>query len=126
MAQLDGRSAAALFTSDQPPHWNCYVTVDDVDAAAARAGELGATIVAEPFDVMTAGRSAVFTDPVGATPLPCGRRGRTSAPGVVNEPGATDLDRPRHRRRRRGRAAFYARPVRLGRSRRSRAAGATA
>ena len=93
MAQLDGRSAAALFTSDQPPHWNCYVTVDDVDAAAARAGELGATIVAEPFDVMTAGRSAVFTDPGGAT-LCLWQAGENPGAGVVNEPGAmtwTDL-----------------------------------
>ena len=93
MAQLDGRSAAALFTSDQPPHWNCYVTVDDVDAAAARAGELGATIVAEPFDVMTAGRSAVFTDPAGAT-LCLWQAGENPGAGVVNEPGAmtwTDL-----------------------------------
>lgn len=87
MAQLDGRSAAALFTSEQPPHWNCYVTVDDVDAAAARAGELGATIVAEPFDVMTAGRSAMFTDPAGAT-LCLWQAGDNPGAGIVSEPGA--------------------------------------
>ena len=87
MAQLDGRNAAALFTSEQPPHWNCYVTVEDVDAAAARAAELGATIVAEPFDVMTAGRSAVITDPAGAT-LYLWQAGENPGAGVVDEPGA--------------------------------------
>ena len=86
MAQLEGRNAAALFTSEQPPHWNCYVTVDDVDAAAARAGELGAAIVAEPFDVMAAGRSAVITDPAGATL--CLWQPGENRRGLVNAPGA--------------------------------------
>src|SRR5919202_6023236 len=52
-ALRDGKDVAALFASDeQPPHWNCYVTVESVDASAARARELGATVAAEPFDVM--------------------------------------------------------------------------
>ena len=64
MATRDGKDVAALYgTSDQPPHWNCYVTVASADDAAARADELGATVVAEPFDVMDAGRMAVIADP---------------------------------------------------------------
>ena len=63
MAQLEGRSAAALFTSDQPPHWNCYVTVDDVDAAAITSNG-SATIVAPSSP---------------ARRCACGRRGRTPA-----------------------------------------------
>src|SRR4051812_17737087 len=31
MARHDGESVAALFASDQPPHWNCYVTVASAD-----------------------------------------------------------------------------------------------
>ncbi len=32
MAQRDGHSVAALFGDDsQPPHWNCYVTVESAD-----------------------------------------------------------------------------------------------
>jgi hypothetical protein len=49
-----------------PSHWLPYVTVDDVDASAARAKSLGAHVVAEPFDVPTVGRIAVLVDPQGA------------------------------------------------------------
>jgi predicted enzyme related to lactoylglutathione lyase len=33
-----------------PPHWTCYVSVEDADAAAARAHELGATVVPDPAE----------------------------------------------------------------------------
>jgi predicted enzyme related to lactoylglutathione lyase len=42
------------------------VTVDDVDAAAERASDLGGSVVAGPFDVMDLGRMAVIQDPTGA------------------------------------------------------------
>ena len=68
MARLDGRAVAAIAQGQegQPPAWNSYVTVDDVDAAAARAGELGGVAMMPPFDVMEAGRMAVLQDPTGA------------------------------------------------------------
>src|ERR687896_1772425 len=67
MARIDGRSAAAMYqSSERHPAWASYVTVDDVDAMAARAAELGATPMGEPFDVMEAGRMALFQDPTGA------------------------------------------------------------
>jgi predicted enzyme related to lactoylglutathione lyase len=47
--------------------WMAYVQVDDVDAVAAKATELGASLCAEPQDIPTVGRFAVFTDPSGAT-----------------------------------------------------------
>ena len=60
VALLDGRRVGALFASQQPPpHWNCYVSVASADDAAARAAEHGATVVAEPFDVLAAGRMVV-------------------------------------------------------------------
>jgi uncharacterized protein len=41
-ARLGGRDVAGLYTlPDTPPHWTSYVTVDDADATAARAAELG-------------------------------------------------------------------------------------
>lgn len=69
MASIDGRSVAAIYAlqaDDQPPAWLSYVTVDDADAAAAKAGELGGTALMPPFDVMEVGRMAVLQDPTGA------------------------------------------------------------
>src|SRR3712207_4140883 len=66
MAERDGKAVAALYQSDgEPPHWNCYVTVASVDETVERARGLGAQILAEPFDVFTAGRSAALADPTG-------------------------------------------------------------
>jgi predicted enzyme related to lactoylglutathione lyase len=50
-----------------PPHWQPYVAVDDPDATAAKAKELGGTALMEPMDVPTVGRIAVLRDPQGAT-----------------------------------------------------------
>ena len=66
MCSLDGDPVAALYQNDHAtPAWMSYVTVEDADATAARAEELGATVVA-PFDVLDAGRMAMIRDPAGA------------------------------------------------------------
>jgi len=49
-----------------PPHWNMYVSVTDIDAAAKKAVSLGGKIEAPPFDVMDHGRMSVIQDPTGA------------------------------------------------------------
>lgn len=49
------------------PHWLAYVSVSDVDATAARAQELGGTIVHPATDIPTVGRFAIINDPQGAT-----------------------------------------------------------
>jgi predicted enzyme related to lactoylglutathione lyase len=94
MCKVGGRSVAALneLRAEEreqgiPPHWNNYVTVADVDASAAKAAELGGTLVAPPFDVMTAGRMAVVQDPVGAFIALWEPRENIGAE-LVNEPGA--------------------------------------
>ena len=51
---------------DTPAHWNVTFAVDDADAAAAKATELGGTVVAPPFDAPWV-RMAVLNDPQGAT-----------------------------------------------------------
>lgn len=69
MALLDGSPVAALAeqdTGEAPPHWNSYITVDDLDTIVPRIGELGGTVVAGPFDVFDAGRMVVLSDPTGA------------------------------------------------------------
>jgi uncharacterized protein len=48
-----------------PNHWHVYFAVEDTDAAAAKAAELGGTVVVPPFD-MPVGRIAVIGDPQGA------------------------------------------------------------
>lgn len=49
-----------------PPNWGTYVTVENADAATAKAKSLGGTVLMEPFDVMEHGRMAVIQDPQGA------------------------------------------------------------
>jgi len=49
-----------------PNHWATYFGVADCDAAAAKAAELGGTIVAEPFEIPGVGKMAGVTDPQGA------------------------------------------------------------
>lgn len=73
--------------SGVPPHWNLYVTVANVDESAARAQELGGTVLAPPFDVMDAGRMAVIQDPTGAAFCLWGAKGSIGA-GRLGEPGA--------------------------------------
>lgn len=72
MLSLNGRLTGATFTLSEPeraaglgPHWQLYIAVDNADATAQRARELGASVVHAPFDVMTFGRMAVFQDPTG-------------------------------------------------------------
>jgi predicted enzyme related to lactoylglutathione lyase len=49
-----------------PPHWGVTIAVDDADATAARAAELGGEIVVPPCDAPWV-RMTVITDPQGAT-----------------------------------------------------------
>jgi len=48
------------------PHWGTYVTVDDVDATARKAQELGATTIVPLTDIPNVGRFYTFQDPQGA------------------------------------------------------------
>jgi predicted enzyme related to lactoylglutathione lyase len=51
---------------DRPPHWGVTFAVDDADAIAVRAAELGGQVVVPPFDAPWV-RMTVITDPQGAT-----------------------------------------------------------
>jgi predicted enzyme related to lactoylglutathione lyase len=51
---------------DTPAHWTVTFAVDDADATVAKAKELGADVVAGPFDAPWT-RMAVIRDPQGAT-----------------------------------------------------------
>ncbi len=49
------------------PQWGAYITVEDVDATAKKAAELGADILVPPSDIPDVGRFALIKDPQGAT-----------------------------------------------------------
>ncbi len=51
--------------ADVPPNWSTTFAVEDADAAAKHAEELGARVLVQPFDIPTVGRYAVIQDPVG-------------------------------------------------------------
>ncbi len=51
---------------DTPAHWSVTFAVDDADATAARATELGGQVILAPFDAPWV-RMAVISDPQGAT-----------------------------------------------------------
>jgi uncharacterized protein len=51
---------------DTPAHWSVTFGIDDADATAARASQLGGEVVAGPFDAPWT-RMAVIKDPQGAT-----------------------------------------------------------
>jgi predicted enzyme related to lactoylglutathione lyase len=58
--------ATAYLPDDVAALWEIYIGVDDVDDAAARAVELGGSIVLDPEDTPY-GRLAKIKDPTGAT-----------------------------------------------------------
>jgi predicted enzyme related to lactoylglutathione lyase len=107
IARLRGREVAAVgsIPESAPPAamWNTYVWVDDADETASRATEAGGRVLAEPFDVMDAGRMAVLADPEGAAFCAWQAKEHKGA-RVVNEPGS----------RRGGREVVLPRRVRLG------------
>ena len=49
-----------------PPHWMCYVTVDDVDETAKKAVANGGKALVGPLEVKGIGRFYIIQDPQGA------------------------------------------------------------
>lgn len=94
MLRRDGRDAAAMYTMDatqksqgMPSTWLSYVTVESAEQTAARARALGATVLADAFDVMDLGRMALIGDPTGAMFAAWEPRGHGGA-GVKDDPGS--------------------------------------
>src|SRR3954447_22499458 len=94
MAKLNDKYVAAIAPQQQdeqsmgvPPHWNSYITVDDVDAVSARVEELGGKLHAPPFDVMDVGRMSAISDATGAV-VYLWQAKRHIGAGLVNVPNA--------------------------------------
>jgi predicted enzyme related to lactoylglutathione lyase len=71
--QVDGEMVAGgmqmneQFPPDLPSHWMVYFAVDDTDAGADKAKQLGGNVAVPPTDIPEVGRFAVIADPQGAT-----------------------------------------------------------
>ena len=94
MLSKNGKNVCALYeqTSDRlmagwTPHWLQYVSVEDIDAVAATATDLGAETISDPLDVLDQGRTAILTDPTGGT-FALWQPGSHIGAQLVNDPGA--------------------------------------
>ena len=92
MCRVGGDDVAAIVQQDEhPAHWNNYVSVASADETSATAKQLGAQMIEEPFDVMSAGRMALLADPEGAALCMWEPREHFGA-GRVNDPGCLTLN----------------------------------
>ena len=98
MLYMSGDEVCALYELEAerrelgiPPHWFSYVSVEDADATAARARELGGTVFGEAFDVLDSGRMAIVQDPTGAVLAAWQPRAHIGA-RRINDPGCLTLN----------------------------------
>jgi predicted enzyme related to lactoylglutathione lyase len=95
IARLRGGDVAAVGSQPEgaPPTavWNTYIWVESADEAASKVQNAGGRVVTDPFDVMDAGRMAVFTDPEGAAFCVWQAKEHKGA-RIVNEPGSLNFN----------------------------------
>lgn len=95
MARLRGGDVTAISSppdaGSRSASWNTYVWVDSADETAAKAAAAGGTVLAEPFDVFDAGRSAVIADRDGAV-FSLWQPGSHRGARIVNEPGSVNFN----------------------------------
>ncbi len=95
IGRLHGGDVAAVgsLPPGGPPMatWNTYIAVADADETATKVRDAGGSVLMEPFDVMDAGRMAVFADPEGAVFSVWQAKDMVGA-RVVNEPGSLNFN----------------------------------
>jgi predicted enzyme related to lactoylglutathione lyase len=95
IARLRGGDVAAVGSQPEggPPMavWNTYIWVESADEAASKVLDAGGRVVMDPFDVMDAGRMAMFTDPEGAAFCAWQAKAHKGA-RIVNEPGSLNFN----------------------------------
>lgn len=92
-ARLGQRMTAGLVGNQPdappaPPAWGLYFASDNAEADAARATELGASVLYPPMAVGPFGSMATCTDPAGAA-FSFWQAGQHVGAQVTDEPGAT-------------------------------------
>ncbi len=63
---IGGMPPSAHRKPGTPPHWMIYIQGDDIDATAAKARELGASLHLPPTTMEGVGRMSIIADPQGA------------------------------------------------------------
>jgi len=63
---IGGIPPATHRNPNAPPHWLIYIQVADVEAAAAKAGQLGGKIFMPPRKMENVGTMSILADPQGA------------------------------------------------------------
>ena len=95
MARIRGKDVGAISSRQEgdpgPPRWNTYIWVDSADDTAIKVRDAGGTVLAEPFDVMDAGRMAVFADPEGAA-FSVWQAKEHKGSQIVNEHGSVNFN----------------------------------
>jgi predicted enzyme related to lactoylglutathione lyase len=95
IGRLQGGDVAAVGSPPEgaPPMavWNTYIWVDSADETAAKVRDAGGSVLMDPFDVMDAGRMAVFADPAGAAFCVWQAKEHRGA-RIVNEPGSLNFN----------------------------------
>jgi predicted enzyme related to lactoylglutathione lyase len=95
IARLRGGDVAAVGSIPEgaPPMavWNTYVWVESADKTASQVVAAGGQTLMDPFDVMEAGRMAVFEDPEGAAFCVWQARENKGA-RIVNEHGSLNFN----------------------------------
>jgi len=91
MCQIQGRAVAGIGPKMGPPEapaaWTTYLATENADATTSRITSAGGHLLAEPFDVMDAGRMSVAADPGGAV-FGIWQARAHSGMLLANEPGA--------------------------------------
>ena len=93
--QKNGKTVAAAYAMEEEElsesgvaaRWESFIATKAVDELTARAAELGATVVAPPYDMPGVARMAVLTDPEGAT-FTLYQADPEIGTQLLNEPGA--------------------------------------
>ncbi len=91
IGRLRGRDVAAVASLPEggPPAamWNTYISVESADETASKVLDANGRALMDPFDVMDAGRMAVFADPEG-TALCVWQAKEHKGARIVNEAGS--------------------------------------
>jgi uncharacterized protein len=95
MARLRGGDVAAVGSQPDgaPPMamWNTYIWVESPDETASKVLDARGRILMEPFDVLDAGRMAVFADPEGAA-FCVWQAKESRGARIVNESGSLNFN----------------------------------